>query len=208
MGTMPMHTADTDIAFGSRPRRASVGVRVGEGDRAVIVGGAAPIVVQSMTNTDTADVEATARQIAALWRAASGGRRPLTIAKLRKREASMRWTALSAELAQVVAAPAHGLRRALGYGRLRRRDTQPRNAPASAASEAPATRRGGRKPPRNPLKANHRRKTSPASVDSAVASPLRAAPLDASCAAKRTMRPPRRRATGPGPLNKTPPENT
>jgi len=48
-----------------------VGVRVGEGERAVIVGGGAPIVVQSMTNTDTADVEATVRQVAALSRAGS-----------------------------------------------------------------------------------------------------------------------------------------
>jgi (E)-4-hydroxy-3-methylbut-2-enyl-diphosphate synthase len=37
----------------------------------VAVGGGAPIVVQSMTNTDTADVEATARQVAALARAGS-----------------------------------------------------------------------------------------------------------------------------------------
>jgi (E)-4-hydroxy-3-methylbut-2-enyl-diphosphate synthase len=37
----------------------------------VTVGGGAPIVVQSMTNTDTADVEATARQIVALARAGS-----------------------------------------------------------------------------------------------------------------------------------------
>jgi len=37
----------------------------------VMVGGGAPIVVQSMTNTDTADVEATARQVAALARAGS-----------------------------------------------------------------------------------------------------------------------------------------
>jgi (E)-4-hydroxy-3-methylbut-2-enyl-diphosphate synthase len=37
----------------------------------VIVGGGAPIVVQSMTNTDTADVEATAKQVAALARAGS-----------------------------------------------------------------------------------------------------------------------------------------
>jgi (E)-4-hydroxy-3-methylbut-2-enyl-diphosphate synthase len=37
----------------------------------VTVGGGAPIVVQSMTNTDTADVEATARQVAALARAGS-----------------------------------------------------------------------------------------------------------------------------------------
>jgi (E)-4-hydroxy-3-methylbut-2-enyl-diphosphate synthase len=37
----------------------------------VVIGGAAPIVVQSMTNTDTADVEETARQIADLARAGS-----------------------------------------------------------------------------------------------------------------------------------------
>jgi (E)-4-hydroxy-3-methylbut-2-enyl-diphosphate synthase len=37
----------------------------------VIIGGTAPIVVQSMTNTDTADVEATARQTAELARAGS-----------------------------------------------------------------------------------------------------------------------------------------
>jgi len=43
-------------------RRASTPVRVG----AVTVGGTAPIVVQSMTNTDTADVESTALQIRAL----------------------------------------------------------------------------------------------------------------------------------------------
>ena len=57
--------------FGPLPRRTTVGVRVGEGDAAVTVGGGAPIVVQSMTNTDTADIEATARQIAALARAGS-----------------------------------------------------------------------------------------------------------------------------------------
>jgi len=49
------------------PRRQSVGVNVG----GVMVGGGAPIVVQSMTNTDTADIEATVRQVAQLWRAGS-----------------------------------------------------------------------------------------------------------------------------------------
>ena len=49
------------------PRRRSVSVDVA----GVTVGGAAPIVVQSMTNTDTADAEATARQVAALARAGS-----------------------------------------------------------------------------------------------------------------------------------------
>ncbi len=48
-------------------RRISRQVAVGE----VRVGGSAPIVVQSMTNTDTADAAATARQVDALWRAGS-----------------------------------------------------------------------------------------------------------------------------------------
>jgi (E)-4-hydroxy-3-methylbut-2-enyl-diphosphate synthase len=48
-------------------RRASTRVMVGR----VAIGGGAPIVVQSMTNTDTADAEATARQVFDLWRAGS-----------------------------------------------------------------------------------------------------------------------------------------
>ncbi len=48
-------------------RHKTVPVKVGD----VTVGGGAPIVVQSMTNTDTADVESTARQVAALARAGS-----------------------------------------------------------------------------------------------------------------------------------------
>lgn len=48
-------------------RRKSVGVDVG----GVVVGGTAPIAVQSMTNTDTADIDATVRQVAALHRAGS-----------------------------------------------------------------------------------------------------------------------------------------
>jgi (E)-4-hydroxy-3-methylbut-2-enyl-diphosphate synthase len=66
-----MSLAMSETRSGPLPRRATVGVRVGEGDAAVIVGAGAPIVVQSMTNTDTADIEATARQIAALARAGS-----------------------------------------------------------------------------------------------------------------------------------------
>ena len=54
-------------AAGSSPRKHGVAVRVG----AVTVGGGAPIVVQSMTNTDTADVEGTVRQVAALAKAGS-----------------------------------------------------------------------------------------------------------------------------------------
>ncbi|MER8545403.1 flavodoxin-dependent (E)-4-hydroxy-3-methylbut-2-enyl-diphosphate synthase [Mesorhizobium sp. M0684] len=49
------------------PRRRSVGVDVG----GVMVGGGAPVVVQSMTNTDTADVDQTVAQVAALHRAGS-----------------------------------------------------------------------------------------------------------------------------------------
>jgi len=48
-------------------RRKSLPVDVG----GVTVGGDAPVVVQSMTDTDTADVKATARQVAALARAGS-----------------------------------------------------------------------------------------------------------------------------------------
>ncbi len=48
-----------------------MGVKIGSGKGAIMVGGGAPIVVQSMTNTDTADVEATAKQVAALARAGS-----------------------------------------------------------------------------------------------------------------------------------------
>ena len=66
-----MTSSEPQPSFGPQPRRKSVGVRVGEGAGAVMVGGSAPIVVQSMTNTDTADVEATSRQVAALVRAGS-----------------------------------------------------------------------------------------------------------------------------------------
>lgn len=53
----------------NRSSRRSVSVRYG--NREVIVGGNAPIVVQSMTNTDTADVIATAIQVKELARAGS-----------------------------------------------------------------------------------------------------------------------------------------
>jgi (E)-4-hydroxy-3-methylbut-2-enyl-diphosphate synthase len=49
------------------PRRASIGVRIG----GIVVGGNAPVVVQSMTNTDTADVASTTKQVAELARAGS-----------------------------------------------------------------------------------------------------------------------------------------
>nr|WP_319532922.1 flavodoxin-dependent (E)-4-hydroxy-3-methylbut-2-enyl-diphosphate synthase [uncultured Cohaesibacter sp.] len=49
------------------PRRITKAVKVGS----VTVGGGAPIVVQSMTNTDTADVDSTVAQVAALHKAGS-----------------------------------------------------------------------------------------------------------------------------------------
>jgi (E)-4-hydroxy-3-methylbut-2-enyl-diphosphate synthase len=53
--------------FGSARRRPTRQVLVG----GVRVGGDAPVVVQSMTNTDTADVAATVKQVGELWRAGS-----------------------------------------------------------------------------------------------------------------------------------------
>jgi (E)-4-hydroxy-3-methylbut-2-enyl-diphosphate synthase len=57
----------TPIEAAPLKRHATVGVMVG----GVKVGGGAPIVVQSMTNTDTADIEGTVRQVSALARAGS-----------------------------------------------------------------------------------------------------------------------------------------
>ena len=48
-------------------RRRALQARIG----GVAVGGDAPVVVQSMTNTDTADVASTVKQVAQLWRAGS-----------------------------------------------------------------------------------------------------------------------------------------
>ncbi|HTC33867.1 MAG TPA: flavodoxin-dependent (E)-4-hydroxy-3-methylbut-2-enyl-diphosphate synthase, partial [Bryobacteraceae bacterium] len=56
-----------DAAATLHPRRKTYGVKVGH----VNVGGGAPIVVQSMTNTDTADIEATFKQTMELAEAGS-----------------------------------------------------------------------------------------------------------------------------------------
>ena len=63
----PCHVDPDPAAFGPLPRRPTRQVRIG----GVAVGGDAPVVVQSMTNTDTADVTSTAKQVAELWRAGS-----------------------------------------------------------------------------------------------------------------------------------------
>jgi (E)-4-hydroxy-3-methylbut-2-enyl-diphosphate synthase len=62
----PVNPPQSDVA-GPKSRHATTQVMVGN----VAVGGGAPIVVQSMTNTDTADVAGTVEQIAALSRAGS-----------------------------------------------------------------------------------------------------------------------------------------
>jgi (E)-4-hydroxy-3-methylbut-2-enyl-diphosphate synthase len=55
------------IEAGAAPRRITRSVNVG----AVTLGGGHPVVVQSMTNTDTADIAGTVKQVAELWRAGS-----------------------------------------------------------------------------------------------------------------------------------------
>src|ERR1051325_5891954 len=56
-----------DATASRHPRRKTYGVKVGH----VQVGGGAPIVVQSMTNTDTANVESTLKQTLELAEAGS-----------------------------------------------------------------------------------------------------------------------------------------
>ena len=58
---------DHNPNYGPHPRRRTIGVQVGS----TLIGAGAPVVVQSMTNTDTADIDATTRQVAQLWRAGS-----------------------------------------------------------------------------------------------------------------------------------------
>ncbi len=62
-----MNAINDQGIFEKPPRRDSVAVKVGN----VTVGGGAPIVVQSMTNTDTADIDSTVQQIADLAAAGS-----------------------------------------------------------------------------------------------------------------------------------------
>jgi (E)-4-hydroxy-3-methylbut-2-enyl-diphosphate synthase len=61
---MTTHAPDR---FGPLSRQITRQVDIG----GVKVGGGAPVVVQSMTNTDTADVASTTKQVADLWRAGS-----------------------------------------------------------------------------------------------------------------------------------------
>ena len=58
-------TPPTDAA--PWPRRITQAVQIGD----AVVGGGRPVVVQSMTNTDTADIPGSVKQVAELWRAGS-----------------------------------------------------------------------------------------------------------------------------------------
>ncbi|MGH8088368.1 MAG: flavodoxin-dependent (E)-4-hydroxy-3-methylbut-2-enyl-diphosphate synthase, partial [Stenotrophomonas sp.] len=61
--SQPTQPSDTTVWA----RRQTQPVRIG----GVVVGGGKPVVVQSMTNTDTADVASSVKQVAELWRAGS-----------------------------------------------------------------------------------------------------------------------------------------
>ncbi|MDB5948919.1 MAG: 4-hydroxy-3-methylbut-2-en-yl diphosphate synthase, partial [Massilia sp.] len=67
----PLSSSNSAIPSGPLARRLSRSVLIAHGARQVWVGGDAPIVVQSMTNTDTADVIGTAIQVKELARAGS-----------------------------------------------------------------------------------------------------------------------------------------
>lgn len=66
-----MSVVNSPIPSGPQARRVRRGVSIRYGSREVVVGGVAPVVVQSMTNTDTADAIATAVQVKELARAGS-----------------------------------------------------------------------------------------------------------------------------------------
>ncbi|HQD83416.1 MAG TPA: flavodoxin-dependent (E)-4-hydroxy-3-methylbut-2-enyl-diphosphate synthase, partial [Quisquiliibacterium sp.] len=59
------------MPVGPVPRRGTRQAQVRWGQRVVRIGGDAPVMVQSMTNTDTADAIATAIQVKELARAGS-----------------------------------------------------------------------------------------------------------------------------------------
>ena len=66
-----MPTVNSFLGAGPSARRTSVRVPVTHGEHVIVVGGGAPVVVQSMTNTDTADAIGTAIQIKQLAQAGS-----------------------------------------------------------------------------------------------------------------------------------------
>jgi len=71
MNTRDPAFGSTPLRHGSAERRATRRVEVRWGERIVAIGGGAPVMVQSMTNTDTADAIGTAIQVKALAQAGS-----------------------------------------------------------------------------------------------------------------------------------------
>ncbi len=69
--TIPLLSPQDAETAAPSARHRTIAVRVGTGRAAVTVGADAPIAVQSMTNTDTADIDATVRQVSDLARAGS-----------------------------------------------------------------------------------------------------------------------------------------
>src|SRR5690554_1175915 len=63
--------ADLPLPVGAAKQRHTRGAVVRWGDTAIQIGGGAPVVVQSMTNTDTVDAIATAIQVKQLAQAGS-----------------------------------------------------------------------------------------------------------------------------------------
>lgn len=73
-------TPPTDAA----PWRAMPAVKIGN----TVVGGGRPVVVQSMTNTDTADIAGSVKQVAELWRAGSEMVRLTSTTQVRRRHSA------------------------------------------------------------------------------------------------------------------------
>ena len=113
--------------YGAAPRRASTPVSIGH----VRVGGEHPIVVQSMTNTDTADIEGTAQQVEALARAGSE---------------LVRITVNTREAAAAVRADPRAARRSMGVQRAADRRF-PFQRPQAAARSIPECARSARQVP-------------------------------------------------------------
>ena len=145
----------TEPPFGPAPRHATVAVQVGRGPAAVTVGGGAPIVVQSMTNTDTADIEATARQVAALARAGS------------------ELVRITVDRDEAAAAVPHIRDRLRANGRRRPADRRLPLYRPQAAQRPSGLRRGARQVPHQPrqrrLQEQARRCSSPRIVEIAIA---------------------------------------
>ncbi|NYT77872.1 flavodoxin-dependent (E)-4-hydroxy-3-methylbut-2-enyl-diphosphate synthase [Alcaligenaceae bacterium] len=68
--TLRQQASGNPTSVGAAPRRSTRPAIVRWGGKAVQIGGGAPVVVQSMTNTDTADAKATAQQV---WDLAQAG---------------------------------------------------------------------------------------------------------------------------------------